>query len=197
MRHPEDREATDRADGELLERVARGDLAAFRRLYDRYRPLLHRFLRRYNPRDALVEEVVNDSMYAVWCNASKFRGDSRPSTWIHAIAYRQGMKRFARQERAAESCVTEEPSAVSGEDQVIREDWIRAALEELPEEQRTIVELTYFHGHSCEEVAGQVSCPVNTVKTRMFHARRKLREHLLQLAGDSEGTLDVRTSEAL
>ncbi|HSB22425.1 MAG TPA: RNA polymerase sigma factor, partial [Burkholderiaceae bacterium] len=64
-----------------------------------------------------------------------------------------------------------------------RKDLLDRALATLPPEQRLVVELTYFLGHSCEEIATITDCPVNTVKTRMFHARRKLRELLPGLSG--------------
>jgi RNA polymerase sigma-70 factor (ECF subfamily) len=67
--------------------------------------------------------------------------------------------------------------------EIEQRDLLDHALAVLPPEQRLVLELTYFLGHSCEEVAAITACPVNTVKTRMFHARRKLRELLPQLSG--------------
>ena len=61
------------------------------------------------------------------------------------------------------------------------EDLLARALRKLPPEQRAVVELTYFYGFSYLEIAEIVSCPVNTVKTRMFHARRKLQPLLRRL----------------
>ena len=63
-------------------------------------------------------------------------------------------------------------------------DLLIQGLEKLPPEQRAVVELTYFHGHSYQEIGEIVGCPVNTVKTRMFHARAKLRKLLPELGGD-------------
>jgi RNA polymerase sigma-70 factor (ECF subfamily) len=63
------------------------------------------------------------------------------------------------------------------------QEWLAAGLARLPLEQRLVLELAYHLGHSCEEIALIMECPVNTVKTRMFHARRKLKPLLLQLAG--------------
>jgi len=64
-----------------------------------------------------------------------------------------------------------------------RREWLNAALERLPSEQRLVLELAYHLGHSCEEIAEIMNCPVNTVKTRMFHARKKLKVLLPALAG--------------
>ena len=57
-------------------------------------------------------------------------------------------------------------------------EWLESGVEALPPPQRLVIELTYFLGHSCEEIAAITSCPVNTVKTRLFHARERLRERL-------------------
>jgi RNA polymerase sigma-70 factor (ECF subfamily) len=62
-------------------------------------------------------------------------------------------------------------------------EWLDVALQRLPLEQRMVIELAYHVGHSCEEIASIMECPVNTVKTRMFHARRKLKPLLTHLAG--------------
>jgi RNA polymerase sigma-70 factor (ECF subfamily) len=62
-------------------------------------------------------------------------------------------------------------------------EWLDAALALLPEEQRTALELCYRLGHSCQQVADSLGCSINTVKTRMFHGRRKLRQLLPRLAG--------------
>jgi RNA polymerase sigma-70 factor (ECF subfamily) len=62
-------------------------------------------------------------------------------------------------------------------------EWLGVALARLPLEQQMVLELAYHLGHSCEEIALIMHCPVNTVKTRMFHARRKLKTILVKLAG--------------
>jgi RNA polymerase sigma-70 factor, ECF subfamily len=62
-------------------------------------------------------------------------------------------------------------------------EWVALALQQLPNDQRLTLELAYGQGYSCEEIAEIMACPVNTVKTRMFHARGKLRTLLPQLAG--------------
>jgi RNA polymerase sigma-70 factor (ECF subfamily) len=64
--------------------------------------------------------------------------------------------------------------------------WLDCALSELPIEQRMVLEMSYLLGHSCEEIAAIMQCPVNTVKTRMFHAREKLRRSLPRLADSRE-----------
>jgi RNA polymerase sigma-70 factor, ECF subfamily len=174
-------------EAELIERVARRDRRAFEELYNLYHRRLARFLTRLTRRYDLAEEIINDTFYVVWRGARDFRGDSQPSTWILGIAYRKARNAFrsASRARARENLqapefplTTEEPARA----EELR-DWLAHALSELPVEQRLAVELCYELGHSCEEIATIMGCPVNTVKTRLFHARAKLQKRLPELSG--------------
>ncbi len=172
---------------ELIARVARHDRRAFEELYGLYHRRLARFLTRLTRRYELAEEIINDTFWVVWRGARDFRGDSQPSTWILGIAYRKARNAFrsAARERARENLETSDLPLSSEEPARAEElrDWLGAALSELPVEQRLAVELCYELGHSCEEIATIMGCPVNTVKTRLFHARAKLQKLLPELAG--------------
>ena len=171
---------------ELLARVSRGDLQAFERLYRIYQPRLARFLISMLQRQQLVEEVLDDTMMVVWQTAGSFRGSSKLSTWIFAIAYRKALKAKARWPDPVED--EEYDTRVSpdaGPDDRLHHqrlhDALREAMSKLTPEHRAVVDLTYFHGMGYREIADVVNCPVDTVKTRMFHARRRLR---LAMSGD-------------
>ena len=168
----------------LLARVAQGDRQAFQELYIGYHRRLARFLTRLTHGYAIAEEIINDTMYVVWCKAAEFRGQSQVSTWIMGIAYRRALKALKRESNASHvpSMPGNEDAATMDSMQRTNElhDWIGHALDQLPAEQRMVIELTYYVGLSCEEVAAIMECPVNTVKTRMFHARRRLRPALPQ-----------------
>jgi RNA polymerase sigma-70 factor (ECF subfamily) len=178
---------TDESEFALLARVAEGDRRAFRELYLGYHRRLARFLTRITRRYDLAEEIINDTLWIVWRKAADFRGQSKVSTWIMGIAYRRALKAL-RHLNAGNVVLNpfDESSALTSEepqrDADLR-DWIDRALGQLPAEQRLVIELTYYQGLSCQEVAEIMDCPVNTVKTRMFHARRKLRTLLPQLDG--------------
>ncbi|HUK02917.1 MAG TPA: sigma-70 family RNA polymerase sigma factor [Steroidobacteraceae bacterium] len=171
----------------LLDRVARGDRAAFKELYLAYHRRLARFLTRLTARYDVAEEIINDTFWVVWRRAGDFRGASQVSTWIMGIAYRRGLKTLQRL-RPAPSLDDREPEMLSYEPwhQAELSEWLGAALARLPLEQRMVLELAYHGGHSCEEIGLIMQCPVNTVKTRMFHARRKLRRLLVVLGGSEE-----------
>ena len=122
----------------------------------------------------------------MWNSAERFRGDSRGSTWIVGIAYRRALTSIRRR-RSFELVELEATDSLVGVDGVQAcetQEWIEAALTALPIEQRLCLELAYVLGHSCEEIAAITSCPVNTVKTRLYHARRKLSALLPRLAGN-------------
>jgi len=170
---------------DLIARIAEGDRKAFEELYHLYHRRLARFLTRLTRRYDVAEEVVNDTFWVVWRKARSFRGDSQPSTWILGIAYRKARNAFRSSARLAEKNLQLEQLPHTDEEPASTEelrDWLGRALAELPVEQRLAVELCYELGHSCEEIAAIMDCPVNTVKTRLFHARGKLQRLLPQLA---------------
>ena len=175
----------------LLARVAEGDRQAFQELYVGYHRRLARFLTRLTHGYPIAEEIINDTMYVVWRKAAGFRGQSQVSTWIMGIAYRRALKALKRESIAAHVPVMPGDEDSQATDAAQRTDelheWIGHALDRLPAEQRMVVELTYYVGLSCQEIATIMECPVNTVKTRMFHARRKLRIALPRQAGFADG----------
>lgn len=168
----------------LLGRIAGHDGAALKELYLLYHRRLARFLTRLTSRSDVAEEIINDTFWVVWQRARDFRGASLVSTWILGIAYRRALKSLTRLRPTASA--QDEPADEPSEEpwqQAELSEWLSVALARLPVEQRTVVELAYTVGHSCEEIAAIMECPVNTVKTRMFHARRKLRGLLEALGG--------------
>ena len=175
--------ADDQRDHQLITRVAAHDHEAFKQLYQIYHRRLSRFLMRLTRRPEIAEEIINDTLWVVWRKAPEFRHSSLVSTWIFGIAYRRGLKTLQRQRpAAAEHALDAELEAT---DQVEpsreRSDWLEHALAQLPVNQRAALELCYYLGHSCEEIAWIMDCPVSTVKTRMHKARQKMKMLLKRL----------------
>ena len=142
-------------------------------------------------RPSLVEEVVNDTMLVVWDGLDRFKGESRLSTWVFAIAYRKGMKALTRNddpveydthETVASSELGPEQNAAYAQRHVA----LRRAMDQLSADHRAVMDLTYFHEMGYREISAIMNCPVDTVKTRMFHARRNLKT---LLSGDSSDWL--------
>lgn len=169
----------------LLAGVRGGDRAAFEALFRRFHRPLAAYLLRLTGRPEAVDELVDDTLLVVWRQADRFDGRSRLSTWIFGIAYKKALKHLERRRREESRTGESDAEPVAPEDgperlQVRREltRQVAAALDKLSAEQRGVVVLTYYHGLSYPEIAEVMDCPVGTVKTRMFHARRKL-AHLL------------------
>jgi RNA polymerase sigma-70 factor (ECF subfamily) len=172
----------DAEDRRLVQRTCARELAAFEALYRRYHPRLTRFLHRMLRPEHLIEEVLNDTLHVVWNQAERFNGTSKVSTWIFAIAYRKALKAIERHDEPLPDVPDDERGAADLADHpearmslAQARAAIDAALRTLSADQRAAVELTYFHGFSYPEIAQIVDCPTDTVKTRMFHARRRLR----------------------
>ena len=170
----------------LLDAIKRRDRGAFAELYRLYHPRLRGYLNRILSNAAIAEEVLDDVMFVVWKDARKYRGQAALSSWIFGIAYRKAMTAIRKEgryqsllDRGAD--VNTVPAKASQDVELIQ-----AALVQLSADHRQVVELTYFSGFSYQEIATIADCPVNTIKTRMFHARRRLKYLLPILAGADE-----------
>ena len=173
----------DRPDLRLIALIGEGDSAAFQELYRRYQPRLSRFLFNLVRRPHLVEEVLDDTMMVVWERGASFKGESKLSTWIFAIAYRKAMRALLRYDEPIEDLAAEhrQSGEASPEDEYGSNKvhgLLRQAMDELSADHRAVVDLTYFHQLGYREIAEILGCPVDTVKTRMFYARRHLRRCL-------------------
>jgi RNA polymerase sigma-70 factor (ECF subfamily) len=172
-----------RDDVRLIGRIAEGDRRAFETLYRSYYPRLSRFIGAILRRPHLVEEVLNDAMLVVWRRPHSYNGQSKVSTWILAIAYRRALKALSKVDDPVEDPNAEaRPSPEAGPEQQLARSEVRTELRrvigELSAPHRAVVDLTYFHEAGYREIAEIMDCPVDTVKTRMFHARRHLKAKL-------------------
>ncbi|TWI67475.1 RNA polymerase sigma-70 factor (ECF subfamily) [Pseudoduganella lurida] len=177
----------DAEEARLLVQVAAGNRHAFERLYRGYFPRLARFLGRMTPSAPLVEELINDTMLVVWRRADSFDGSSKVSTWVFGIAWRKARKALSVRELPAgddpDQQADPQPAPELRMAAAELAQRLAAAVERLPWPQRMVVVLTYFHDMDYAEIAAVADCPVNTVKTRMFHARRRLKA---LLAGEED-----------
>lgn len=183
----------ERDDEWLVQCVAAQDRKAFEVLYYRHTPRLSRYLSRLVRRADVVEEIINDVMLVLWQRAGDFDGRARLSTWLFAIAHKKGLKALSKRGRQdAREAAEFDIDSVTDCDGPMRtleqEDVARVlgeALDSLSPEHRNVVELTFYWGFSYPEIARIVDCPANTVKTRMFHARKRLKEYLGQRGLDA------------
>lgn len=167
----------------LVLRAQQRDRRAFQELYGGYRARLWRFLVQLTKRPSLAEEVLNETMLAVWEGMGKFKGDSEFSTWVFAIAYRTGLKSLKRNDEPVEDDVNAElhsdgdnPEQSAAKQH--RSHTLQSAIAQLSPEHRAVIDMTYFQEMKYREIAAVMECPEDTVKTRMFHARRHLKNLL-------------------
>jgi RNA polymerase sigma-70 factor, ECF subfamily len=171
----------------LIRRVATKDRQAFEVLYHRYARRLYSYLSKFLRQPESVEEALDDVMFVVWQNAERFDYTSQLSTWIFGIAYHKALKALARVPKKPSSALPNTQGYSNRDDPeevVTRREvghTLARALGSLSPEQRAVVELTFYYECSYGEIAAITKCPVNTVKTRMFHARRRLAQLLTKL----------------
>jgi RNA polymerase sigma-70 factor (ECF subfamily) len=163
----------------LMQQVAAGDAHAFEILYTRYAPRLRGFLRRRLGQHDLVEDVLNETMLALWQHAARFDPRQRLSTWIWGITrHKAGKARWATRPQPEWPALTPASHDQDNpEHQLIRQERAGAmtrALAQLPPPQRAVLTLAYYEHDTYQEMAQRLGCSVYTVKTRLEQARRRL-----------------------
>ncbi|WP_020179178.1 sigma-70 family RNA polymerase sigma factor [Methylopila sp. M107] len=175
---------TEVSDETLIGRIAAGDRTAMRTLYARHSTRAFRFLIRLVRDEGRAEDLMNDTFFDVWRQASRFEGRSSVSTWILSIARFKAlsaMRRTTEKELEPEVAEAVEDDADNPEvtsQKLSKAQAMRRCLDLLSAEHREIVDLVYYHEKSVEEASEIIGIPAATVKTRMFYARKKLAEHL-------------------
>jgi RNA polymerase sigma factor (sigma-70 family) len=177
-------------DEELIRLIAHQDATAFREFYDRYSGPLFAYLCRLLGDAHGAEDVLSEAMIAVWREARHFRGECRPRTWLYRIARNRAVEVLrhheVRKKREVSLDGEFQEASVHPHAAVVDRVALEGALEALPPHQREAVELAFLHGLDYREIARITGVPVNTVKTRVYWAKRKLR----RLVGE------VKTEEA-
>ena len=163
---------------DLIVKVAADrDKAAFIELFDHFAPRLKGYLMKQGADEALAEEVAQDVMMTLWRK-------SNASTWLFRVARNRRIDRIRRQKSAAldpedpSLHPTPLPDIAEEMDAKLREKRVRAALSQLPEEQRNVVRLAFFAGQSHSEIAEHTGLPLGTVKSRIRLAFGRLRQLL-------------------
>jgi len=177
---------TEQSDEFLIKRIAAGDQRAFRALFHRYEVRIFRFVLRLIGDRRHTEDLVPDTFLVVWQRAGSFEGRSSVATWILAIARYRTLTARSRidaiedpmTDDLADTLVDRSPLPDDNLARCDRAETIRKCLRLLPPHQAVLMDLVYYHEKSIHEVALIVGIPNNTVKSRMFLARRKLADLL-------------------
>ena len=186
---PADREF----DAQLLLRTAAGDEAAFAALYDRFAPGLFSMIVKMTHDEKEAEDVLQEGFTHIWRRAATYDpARSSPFTWAVMILRHKAIDRLRVRQRLArtvEKATVEfahfpEADDVSAGDAARHDDGaqVRAALAQIPDEQRRAVELAFFGGLTHEQIATQLATPLGTIKARIRRALLKLRDALKEAA---------------
>lgn len=170
----------------LLREIGQGNEAAMRTLYTAFSRRVYGFAYNRLKDHGAAEEIVVDTMYAVWCHPERFRGEAKFSTWLLGIARHKLLSLIRQRKPIAEpieNYVDELPCDAAGAFETLarnqQQAGVQHCLNKLSEEHRECLHLVYYEGFSLAEVARVQGCPENTVKTRLFHARQKIK-HCMQ-----------------
>jgi RNA polymerase sigma-70 factor, ECF subfamily len=171
--------AASPSDETLIRQIAAGDKLALRALLARHQVRIYRFALRIVRDAALAEDVVSETFFDAWRHAGRYEGRSAVSTWLIGIARHRALTAASRRPTESLDCEAarnvvdpSDPEAGVG-----RQDTgaaIRRALGALSREHAEIIDLVYYQEKSVRDVAEVLAIPENTVKTRMFYARKRL-----------------------
>jgi RNA polymerase sigma-70 factor (ECF subfamily) len=184
----------------LLERIAQSDETAFKELYRGFSRRLYAYVLRQIDDPSQAEEIVADTLYEVWRQPARFRGESQFGTWLIGIARNKVLMAFRSRkpdakhddlEAVAETVAADDPSAFDILAQQQRHEGVRHCMSKLSADHRECVHLVFYEGMALAEVAALQGCPENTVKTRLFHARQKLK-NCLKLLLEREGSIALQ-----
>jgi len=177
---------------ELLARIAQGNEQALGDFYKAFHARVYAFvLRRLND-PAEAAEILNEVMLEVWRSANRFEGRSQALTWVLGIAHHKALDALRRRGRRTVEELNESmpdddaPSASDLLNAAQNADFLRRCLDRLADTYQLVMHLAFFEDLPYPEIARIAECPVGTVKTRVFHAKRLLKECLSgELARDS------------
>jgi RNA polymerase sigma-70 factor (ECF subfamily) len=176
--------AVQTSDEALVQLIASGDKKALQVLFARHNVRVYRFILRFLGDESSAEDLVSEVFFDVWRQADRFESRSQVSTWLMAIARNKALSVLRRRtteeldEEVAEFIEdpSDNPEVVMQKTQ--RSAVLQDCLSQLSPAHREIVDLVYYHEKSIDEVAEIIGVPQNTVKTRMFYARKRIGELL-------------------
>src|SRR5437763_15289610 len=174
--------AVQTSDEALVQLIATGDKKALQLLFARHNVRVFRFVLRFMGDESAAEDLVSEVFFDVWREADRFEARSQVSTWLMAIARNKALMVLRRRtteeldEEVAEFIEdpSDNPEVVMQKTQ--RSIVLQECLAQLSPAHREIIDLVYYHEKSIDEVADIIGVPQNTVKTRMFYARKRIAE---------------------
>jgi RNA polymerase sigma-70 factor, ECF subfamily len=176
------RQTSDTSDVALIRSIAAGDKHAMQILFARHNVRVFRFLVRFVGDKGAAEDLVSEVFLDVWRQAGRFQARSQVTTWLLAIARNKALSALRRRstdELDEEAAVAIEDPQDNPEITIQnrqKSEILLHCLKQLSPAHREVIDLVYYHGKSIDEVAEITGIPPNTVKTRMFYARKRIAE---------------------
>lgn len=177
---------------DLLKLVSKGDERAFRALYEKTYKMVFAYIYRLCRNHKLAEDIMCKTYVEVWKSASKFKGESKVETWILGIARNITFREFkikSMLEKTEFELNENLPSHKDPFSQYAETELIfllKEAINKLPVKYREVLDLVFFHNLKYEEISKILKIPINTVKTRVFLAKKKLKEILNKMGVKKE-----------
>jgi RNA polymerase sigma-70 factor, ECF subfamily len=175
-------QAPDSSDVTLIRSIAAGDKHAMQILFARHDVRVFRFLVRFVGDKSAAENLVSEVFLDVWRQAGRFQGRSQVTTWLLALARNKALSALRR--RSSEELDEEAVAAIEDTNNNLEaaiqnrqtSEILLNCLTKLSPLHREVIDLVYYHEKSIDEVAEITGVPQNTVKTRMFYARKRIAE---------------------
>lgn len=167
----------------LIESIKNGDTNAYAKLVDRYKDLVYTLAIRMLKNREEAEEIAQDTFIKVFKSLDKFKGDSKFSTWIYRVAYNTCLDAIKKNKKHQNDVAIDEytfnklDTIDNALENIIKEErsvLIKNCINKLPEESSVILTLFYFEELSLEEISKVINIEANTVKVKLFRARKKL-----------------------
>ncbi|WP_299524360.1 sigma-70 family RNA polymerase sigma factor [Winogradskyella sp.] len=174
---------TTNEDIKLINAIKNGDTKAYAQLVDRYKDLVYTLALRMLKHKEEAEEVAQDTFIKVFKSLDKFKGDSKFSTWIYRVAYNTCLDNIKKNKKHLNNVAIDEytfnklDTIDNALDNIINEekrDLIKKCINKLPEDSSALLTLFYFEELSLEEISKIINVEANTVKVKLFRARKKL-----------------------
>jgi RNA polymerase sigma-70 factor, ECF subfamily len=187
------RSGREKSDFELLAATARGRSNAFTILYARYERRIYQYIRTFVRQPAIAEEVVIDTMMAIWSGAHAFGRNSRVSTWILGIARHKAIDAVRKIKNHSDHGSIDSAGEIedfaepplAAVDRTYQKQFMLRAIAHLSPDHQEILRLAFYEGLAYEEIAAFLSIPDNTVKSRVFYAKQRLKVQLKKIGVQS------------
>tara|TARA_R100001369_G_scaffold6227_1_gene16776 strand:- start:49 stop:633 length:585 start_codon:yes stop_codon:yes gene_type:complete len=170
-------------DQKLIDAINKGDTKAYAQLVNRYKDLVYTLAIRMVRNREEAEEVAQDTFIKVFKSLDKFKGDSKFSTWIYKVTYNTCLDRIKKNKKHLNDVVIDDftfnklETIDNALDNLIKEEknrLIKNCINKLPEDSSALITLFYFEDLSLEEISKIINIEANTVKVKLFRARKKL-----------------------